>query len=104
MKYLILGFIFAQIACKKVEVRDLPSKGLESRELAPMTLQPYLGLKGHSCKWVLCPYKGISLDSAHKYVLQYVGNDKSPGYSLDILHLQHPTAEYEELETMLNED
>ncbi|MES2382436.1 MAG: hypothetical protein V4538_15420 [Bacteroidota bacterium] len=81
MKYLIiLSVLFS--ACKKVDIQPT----------------------GHQCKWHLCPYKGITPANYGKAVSNYVGNSESVGYSLDILHLNFPNAEYEELESMLNED
>lgn len=83
------------ISCKKVEVRELPSQEVSVKFGAVN------GLKMHSCKWPLCPYKEITSDSYREAIIEYVGNDESTGYSLDMLHLLVPTAEYEELELML---
>lgn len=58
----------------------------------------------HTCKWSLCPYKGITQNQFSKSVAAYVGNSESDAFSIDMLHLYTPTAEYEELETMLRED
>jgi hypothetical protein len=58
----------------------------------------------HTCKWKLCPYKGITQDNFGKSVAAYVGKSEGDGFSLDMLHLYYPAAEYEELETMLRED
>jgi hypothetical protein len=60
--------------------------------------------KPHECKWPLCPYKGITTLQWHDKVKDYVGNDESEAFSIDMLHLYKPQAEYEELETMLLED
>ncbi len=58
----------------------------------------------HTCKWKLCPYKGITEANFGSSVAAYVGNNESEAYSLDILHLYSPAAEYEELLIMLEED
>ena len=59
---------------------------------------------GHQCKWINCPYKGITPDIYGKSVSAYVGNSESDAFSIDMLHLYSPAAEYDELETMLLED
>ena len=56
---------------------------------------------GHQCKWDKCPYKGVTADLAHRSVSAYVGEVGTDAYYLDILHLQHPTYEYEQLEDIL---
>jgi len=58
----------------------------------------------HTCKWKLCPYKGITESIFGKSVAAYVGNSESEAYSLDILHLYSPAAEYDELVDMLEND
>lgn len=58
----------------------------------------------HTCKWDKCPYKGVTPDNYGKSVAAYLGNNESEAYSLDILHLYYPLAEYDELVTMLKED
>jgi hypothetical protein len=57
--------------------------------------------QGHSCKWKDCPYRGVTADNAHKSVSAYVGEVYTDAYYLDILHLQHPTEDYEQLEKRL---
>lgn len=55
----------------------------------------------HTCKWNLCPYKGITPDEYRTSVAVYVNGYGTDAYYLDSLHLEYPTAEYEELETKL---
>lgn len=52
----------------------------------------------HSCRWALCPYKGITIQEYPKYAIADEGTD---GYYLDLLHMQFPQDEYEELESKL---
>lgn len=59
---------------------------------------------GHKCRWEYCPYKNVTPDNYGRSVTAYVGNDESEAYSIDVLHLLAPNADYDELETMLNED
>ena len=59
---------------------------------------------GHKCKWQFCPYKGVLNNQYGKAVAAYVGNSESDAFSIDMLHLYSPAAEYDELETMLLED
>lgn len=59
---------------------------------------------GHKCKWELCPYKNVMPNNYGKAVTQYTGTDGGDSYSIDILHLEFPAKEYEELEQMLFED
>jgi len=67
-------------------------------------LHKYCRTYYHTCKWVKCPFKGVTPDNYGKAVAAYVGNNESDAYSLDMLHLYYPAAEYEELQTMLRED
>lgn len=60
--------------------------------------------EGHKCKWSLCPYKGVIKESYTRKVLQQVGSDDCEEYWLDILHLEYPTEEYEQLEERFNDN
>lgn len=57
----------------------------------------------HTCKWDSCPYKGIKPDQWKVSVLDYIGKDAegSDSYYIDLLHLEYPIYEYEQLEDML---
>lgn len=57
--------------------------------------------KGHACKWSTCPYKGVAADLAHRSVVAYTGEAYTDAYCLDILHLQYPTEDYDQLEERL---
>jgi Zn-finger protein len=59
---------------------------------------------GHKCKWQFCPYKGVLNNQYGKAVAAYTGTDGGDAYSIDILHLEFPAKEYDELEQMLFED
>lgn len=54
---------------------------------------------GHTCRWRMCPYKNILPNQWQREARMYNG-DSDDGYRLDMLHLQYPTKEYEELEEM----
>lgn len=56
---------------------------------------------GHTCKWDKCPYKGVTTDLANRSVVAYTGEAYTDAYCLDMLHLQHPSFEYEQLEELL---
>ena len=55
----------------------------------------------HNCKWKLCPYKGITEAQYKEAVTNYTGEEGTDSWCIDMLHLEHPKAEYEELEAML---
>jgi len=57
----------------------------------------------HTCKWKHCPYKGITPDKWKQSVINYVGieNEGTDGYYIDMLHLEFPGDEYDELENKL---
>jgi hypothetical protein len=88
-----LNIIFAELSPKVATDAEIDS-----------VLHKYCRTYHHTCKWKLCPYKGITSDNFGKAVAAYVGNYESDAFSLDMLHLYSPAAEYEELETMLRED
>jgi hypothetical protein len=56
----------------------------------------------HTCKWRLCPYKGIYHNQWSERVTEYVGDIGTDAWHLDMLHLQYPKKEYEELEQLLD--
>jgi len=81
---LLIGLIIliaAICSCKKVEIDN-----------------------GHKCRWELCPYKNITPNNYGKAVKDYTGTDGGDAYSIDILHLEFPEKDYDELEQMLFED
>jgi len=57
----------------------------------------------HTCKWQSCPYKGITKDKWKQSVINYVGDESegTDGYYIDMLHLEFPELEYDELEEKL---
>ena len=55
----------------------------------------------HACKWSLCPYQGIKAAQYEHAVGKYVGEACTDAYHIDMLHLQYPTEEYEQLEARL---
>lgn len=57
--------------------------------------------KKHSCRWDKCPYKGVTPNTASKAVVSYTGELMTYAYFIDMLHLQYPTEEYEQLEERL---
>jgi len=59
-------------------------------------------LFGHTCKWSLCPYKGVKLADWKEAVLNHTKSPEgSDGYNIDILHLQYPSEDYDQLEERL---
>ena len=57
----------------------------------------------HKCKWKSCPYKGITPDKWKQSVIKYIGSESegTDGYCIDMLHLEYPEMEYDELENKL---
>ncbi len=56
---------------------------------------------GHDCKWELCPYKGLPAGYYSKAVQCYTGEYNTVAYKVDMLHLAHPTLEYDQLDSLL---
>ena len=60
---------------------------------------------GHSCKWELCPYKGVKCAPGewNEAVYSYTECEKGTDcYYIDMLHLQFPNDEYDQLEERLS--
>lgn len=55
----------------------------------------------HTCRWDLCPYKGATANNASHVVSVYVGEIGTDAYCIDMLHIQYPNEEYEQLEDRL---
>lgn len=56
----------------------------------------------HSCRWSLCPYKGVTPEHYSEAVSEYSGcNEGSDCYYIDILHLEYPNEDYDQLEDRL---
>lgn len=56
----------------------------------------------HSCKWELCPYEGITKAEYNQAVIDYSECEEgSDCFNIDILHLKYPSAEYDQLDSML---
>lgn len=55
----------------------------------------------HSCRWPECPYHGVPESGYKKAVTDYVGEEGTDSWCIDMLHLQYPTLEYEALEELL---
>lgn len=64
--------------------------------------QPVKPEIGHTCKWELCPYKGVKEADRKTAVLTYTEClEGSDGYCIDMLHLEYPTLEYDQLDSLL---
>jgi len=55
----------------------------------------------HTCRWEHCPYKGVTIQNYRSAICYEEGTE---AYSLDCLHIITPTADYDQLVTMLQED
>lgn len=55
----------------------------------------------HKCKWSKCPYKGIYPSQWSDKVSLYVGETGTDAWCIDMLHLEYPNKEYDELEDLL---
>jgi hypothetical protein len=56
----------------------------------------------HACRWKLCPYKGITQAQADIAVSEYVGEACTDAYHIDMLHIQYPTLDADQLDSLLN--
>lgn len=54
----------------------------------------------HACKYEHCPYKGVK-PSQWRDAASKLSPEGSDSYCIDLLHLEHPDKEYEELEDLL---
>jgi hypothetical protein len=57
--------------------------------------------KGHECKWPLCPYKEVVKKDWDSAVTKYTGERGTDAWCIDMLHLEFPNDEYEQLEEKL---
>lgn len=55
---------------------------------------------GHKCRWALCPYKGVK-PSHYKEAVKALYEEGTDIYRIDLLHLQYPNDEYDQLEEKL---
>lgn len=55
----------------------------------------------HTCRWDLCPYKGITIAQAPESVAQYTGQACTDAYHIDMLHIQYPTLYADQLDSLL---
>jgi hypothetical protein len=55
----------------------------------------------HACRWNLCPYKGITQKQATNAVSEYVGEACTDAYHIDMLHIQYPTLDNDQLDSLL---
>jgi len=56
---------------------------------------------GHQCRWDLCPYKGVKINDYSAAVYNYTGEYGTDAYKVDMLHLAHPTYDYDQLDSLL---
>lgn len=57
---------------------------------------------GHSCEWYLCPYTGIHYGHYKQAVSLYAGEVGTDAYKIDMLHLEHPKLDYDQLDSLLH--
>jgi hypothetical protein len=56
----------------------------------------------HVCRWHSCPYKGTTPGTAAAAVEKYTqAPEGSDGYCIDMLHLQYPEKDSDQLEDIL---
>jgi hypothetical protein len=56
---------------------------------------------GHQCRWDLCPYKGVIMKDATNAVSDYTGEACTDAYYIDMLHIQYPTLDADQLDSLL---
>ena len=69
--------------------------------IIPLALFTALATEQHACRWKLCPYKHITPNQWKEAVIEYAGEEGTDGYHIDILHLQHPEKDADELHDLL---
>ncbi len=57
--------------------------------------------KAHACIWKLCPYKGICATHSSQAVSEYVGSIGTDAYKIDMLHIQYPALDADQLDSLL---
>jgi len=61
--------------------------------------------KPHKCRWALCPYKGVTLANYKQAISDYTGQSEgTEAHIIDCLHILHPTADYDQLAEMMEND
>lgn len=55
----------------------------------------------HKCRFNSCPYKGVTPNGWSEAVKCYVGEEGTDGYYIDLLHLQYPDLDADELNDLL---
>lgn len=59
-------------------------------------------VESHSCEWH-CPYTGIFPDQYHSAIERETGSERgTDAYVYDLIHLEHPTLTYDEIEELSN--
>lgn len=56
---------------------------------------------GHQCRWPLCPYKGVAIANSSMAVADYVGDNCTDAYTIDMLHMQYPALDADQLGSLL---
>jgi hypothetical protein len=57
----------------------------------------------HICRWELCPYKGIERGQAVTAVTTYAMEACTDAYHIDMLHIQYPTLDADQLDSLLTQ-
>jgi len=55
----------------------------------------------HVCRWELCPYQGVTIEHTSESVANYTGHVCTEAYHIDILHIQYPTLDADQLDLLL---
>jgi hypothetical protein len=61
-----------------------------------------IGAEKHTCRWDLCPYKGVTKSQASKVVATYAGEMCTDAYYIDMLHISYPTLDADQLDSLLS--
>ncbi len=59
------------------------------------------GTNKHTCRWELCPYKGIIQAKVETAVATYTGQMCTDAYYIDMLHIKYPTLDADQLDSLL---
>lgn len=94
----LIGFAVGSITTRQAPETSCKYEGAE----CPHVLLHRSELYGHICKWENCPYLGIPPGLFEQAVKKYSGCEEgSDCYYIDVLHLEFPAEDYDQLQTRL---
>lgn len=77
------------------------TKGGDTLALDYLTKTQLDSLTGHACRWINCPYKGVTAANAREAIIQETGSDSTDSYGIDSMHLVYPALDYDQLDALI---